>query len=50
MKKKPDRKLVIAVLALVAGAASAAKGLEVQNTVKPPATGASSTWLLSQLR
>jgi hypothetical protein len=49
MKKKPDRKFVIAVLALLAGAA-AAKGVEVQKVTKEPVSGAYSTWLQSQLR
>jgi hypothetical protein len=49
LKKKPDRKFVIAVLVLVAGAA-AAKGLEVQRVTDKPAWGASTKWLQSQLR
>jgi len=42
MKKKPDRKFALAVLALVAGAA-AAKGLELQKAVALNASGGSSS-------
>jgi hypothetical protein len=41
MKKKPDRRIVVAVLVVVTGAA-AAKGLEVQKPVKNPLPGV--TW------
>jgi hypothetical protein len=54
MKKKPDRKLLIAVLVLVAGAASAAKGIEVSKlstqVTKDPVSGASAKWLQSLYR
>lgn len=50
MKKKPDRRLVLAVLALVAGAA-AAKGLEAQKATSPSVHLAASTpWQPSRLR
>ena len=44
MKKKPDRKLLVAVLALMAGAA-AAQGLEARKLVKEPLAGAATAWL-----
>ncbi len=50
MKKKPDRRLVLAVLALVAGAAGA-KGLEAQKAATPSVHLAASTpWQPSTLR
>jgi hypothetical protein len=50
VKKKPDRKIVVAVLVLMAGAA-AAKGIEAQKAGKDPAySGASTLWQQSQLR
>ena len=49
MKKKPDRKVLVAVLVLVAGAA-AAKGIEVQRAAKDVAhSGATTSWRQSQL-
>ena len=49
MKKKPDRKVVVAVLVLITGAA-AAKGIEAQKAVKDPAhPGAYTSWRQSQL-
>jgi hypothetical protein len=50
MKNKPDRKLVIAVLVLVAGAASAARGIEAPKAAKEPVSGASAKWLQSLYR
>jgi hypothetical protein len=47
LKKKPDRKVVVAVLVLVAGA-TAAKGLEVQKpAMENASSGASTAWLQS---
>jgi hypothetical protein len=46
VKKKPDRKVLVAVLVLMTGAA-AAKGLEVQ---KVSQTRPGATWLQSQHR
>jgi len=47
MKKKPDRRLLVAVLALAAGAATA-KTFEPHKHVNQPFSGAQTSWLLQQ--
>ena len=50
MKKKPDRKLLIAVLALAAGAATAKSFEPHKMLVQQPLPGAQSSWLLTLQR